>query len=315
MSTPDLLNPADAPAALERPSDSDFGAWAGEFPWRIELSRLERVVYEKKWQWFSAFSTDVALGAAVVQTGYAGSAFVWVFDRKRRVMLADENRTLLPGMTHVGDDAIGRRIAESRSQVRMEREGSLWSMAGTLGEIRFDLTLDEGCYPALSAVCRTRSGRFNVTRKSVGATVKGSIRVGTHHFDLRQGRGMLDHTHGLMDRKTSWKWAIGSGPEGAKVRGFNLINTFNEGRESAVWTDEGVQPLGVVDIRRSDSVWKATNRHVDLELIVEGTRCEDLNLGVVASNYVQPLGVWRGRILDHTIDDYWGVAEDHHALW
>lgn len=298
----------DVPSALRRPH-FEFGTYRGEAPWHIRVGRMASLMREKKWQWFCAFDDEVAIGGAIVSAGYAGKTFVWVFDRASQTMLVDESKTLLPFQVAVANDASHREIAEARGMWSIEREGVQWRAVGTLGSIAFEISIDERDRTPMTAVCPTTEGRFNVTRKSVSASASGSIRVGSKRFEL-DGHALLDHSHGLMDRQTSWLWAIGSGER----YGFNFIDGFNDGLESVVWTPEGIRHVPEISI--DPSTWTVTDPSGDvrLELEVEGVRSEDVNLGLVTSRYTQPLGIWHGELFGEEIEAF-GVAEDHLAKW
>ena len=53
---------------------------------------------------------------------------------------------------------------------------------------------------------------------------------------------------------------------------------------------------------------------VDATLTVEGIREADLDVGVIASEYAQPLGAWSRTVAGHRVEGV-GVAERHRARW
>ena len=152
--------------------------------------------------------------------------------------------------------------------------------------------------------------------------VRGVIRKGSQVWHLgERARGYLDYTHGMMARRTSWRWAIGAGTarDGAPF-GFNLVAGFNDGLENALWRDGQVQRLPKVRFevpKDSGSLWHVSSLdgRVALTLEPEGERRALFDVGVIESIYTQPIGRWTGRIGALEIEDASGVAEDHRAVW
>ncbi len=308
----EFKKPEAAPSEIRNPA-RQFGTYTGEAPWHVEVGFRDSLIRQKKWKWFCAFDESTVVGGAIVSTGYAGKTFVWVFDRESNTLLADSTKTLVSMQVSVADDASYREIARARGMWSIEREGVLWKMQGALDTIELDLVLDEKQMRPMTAICPTGEGRFNVTRKSVGASARGKVTVAGRTFTI-DGRGLLDHSHGLMDRRTNWLWAIGADPAG--THGFNFIDGFNDGLESVVWSDGALVHIPGIRIEPKVDGWKVSTPDggVELELDIEGVRSEDLNLGLVSSRYTQPIGVWRGRLLGRDIE-YVGVAEQHAATW
>ena len=60
--------------------------------------------------------------------------------------------------------------------------------------------------------------------------------------------------------------------------------------------------------------WAVTGDGLELELEREGTRSQNLDLGLVVSEYVQPLGRWTGTIDGQAFEGV-GVAEFHRSVW
>jgi hypothetical protein len=59
---------------------------------------------------------------------------------------------------------------------------------------------------------------------------------------------------------------------------------------------------------------------VDLTFEAHGLHRERLNLGLLASNFKQIFGRFRGELRPHgraplVIDDLWGFVEDQYAKW
>lgn len=296
---------------------NQLGTYRGEGRWDVSLGLLERAKREKKWQWFGVFDERWALAGAIVRTGYAGKSFVWLFDRERSELVFDETITTARSLVSVANASVETDIASLtglKSSWSITRSDRRFGVSGVFGGLNFDLVLTETLSP-FTAVC-PNAGGFNVTRKNVSLDARGRF-WGTHEGSFENARAMMDHSHGSMDRKTSWKWAIGSGEVGESVAGFNLIEGFNADLENVVWVGEEQMFVSPCRFEQGEDVWTVQSEggEVDLTLEIQGVRAEDLNLGLVSSRYSQPLGTWQGRLLGQEISWMVGVAEDHHAVW
>jgi len=302
-----------APARLRTPV---FATYRGESTFDLPRG-LAALRTEKKWQWFSAFFDDVVVGGAVVDLRYAAKVFVWVFNRHTGAFEYEQSRTLLPGTVKVGDDALRHEIAQANGvQITRPRISGHWEVRINWPGLDLDVNLEAGPDP-FTAVCPVAGHpeRYNVTRKQIGLQARGGMRLGGHFQDLGHGHGLLDHSHGLLARTTTWKWAMG-GLSGKDGLGFNAIQGFNDDRENCLWLGEELIFFDRTEIRQGESNWsvKSSCGRVDLEMEVEGVREEDVNLKLVKSVYRQPLGVWRGKLLGEDVE-FAGVAEDHLAKW
>lgn len=301
-----LISIAPAPSVLNH---KRFETLAGEGQWGFVRTALERV-RSKKWQWFGVFDDRTAMGGAIVDVTYASKVFLWVYDRQEHHWLLETTKTLGPGMVTVSDDGLPGIVARGAG-LHIQRTNDLWRITGAVDGLVLDLALTANG-PPMTAVCPTPVG-WNVTRKQAGLSAVGTL-SGLASREI-QGSGLLDHSHGVMARNTSWLWAMGGGrlPDG-RAAGFNAISGFNADLENAVWIGDDVFHFETAEITQG-KVWRVFAPDVlDLELHVEDTRREDLDLKLVASKYEQPLGVWRGQMAGFDVE-FSGVAEDHRARW
>lgn len=316
----DQLTPllSQVPAQLSIPRDH-IGTYKGETHWSAPIGRVEGLLKEKKWQWFGLFDDNYAVGGAIVDAGYAGKSFVWVFDRKAGKLVTDVTKTLPAALVRVADSpAADGEVAKlsGPSSWSFERTGARWLIQGQLGEVSFDLVLEEHMTP-MTAVC-PNGDLYNITRKNVSLSGRGRVSSPQLGDVTMDGLGLLDHSHGLMLRETQWKWAIGAGvlADGSRI-GFNLIHGFNGDKENVFWLGDDLRALPPVKFDRTTNEWRVYDADgmVDITLTWEGERCEDLNLGLVISKYTQPLGTWSGTIAGVEFEGLVGVGEDHFAKW
>ena len=300
--------------------DTDLAAAAAE----LGLSLPARLAREKRWSWFGAGDEEVAAGGAVVDLGLLGSVFLWVVDRRTGALLVDGSSLLLPGRAKVSDTPAGGVIARA-SRLRggtfeLGRDGSLTTVRARLFGADVELALEDRGAP-MAAICPIPAG-LNVTHKQAGLDAHGVVRAAGRTFELRGGSGFTDHTHGLLARDTSWRWAAAFGrlPDGRAI-GLNVTEGFNDGVENVAFLGGAIVKVGAPrferDPSRPEARWRVVTDDgaVDLRLAPEAVRREDVDLKLAVSRYAQPVGAWSGTLLGVRVERLLGVAEDHVARW
>lgn len=292
-------------------------------------SRLKRIKREKRWCWWGVMDREVAMGSAIIELGYVSQGFVWLFDRRSGEFLVDEEYTKSPGAATVSNAPFARAVASfacGKDRWGVARTstspGAGCTLRGRAAQLAWDIDLvapEEGA-PAITAIFAGRErAHVNTTVKQVGLSARGSISFGARRFELTgEAQGLVDYTHGLLERETYWRWAIGAGvSEGGESIGFNAVSHFNDGLENVVWIGGEPHALGQVEIDwdEDNARWLMTGEETRLELMVEGTRRADKDLVVAASRYRQPIGAWQGVLAGVRVARLWGVAEEHLAKW
>ena len=290
--------------------------------------RLKRFLREKRWQWFGFYDKQVAVGGALVDAGLANSVFLWVYDRRTKRMLADESSLLPPGFVKVGDEPGAGKVASVSApnrKLEFRRDGEQTTLEGSFCGIELELEFEVRDERAITAVCPVGDDGdgVNVTQKETGLSVTGQVRVAQRRFELADDAlGMLDYTHGLLERETTWRWAIANGraDDGTRV-GFNVVADFNEGLENVIWVGDTIYDIGKAsfdfDPKRPKEPWRVSTEDglLDVTMDVEAVRKSDIDLGIAASSYLQPLGRWHGKVDGRLVHGIYGVAEDHRAKW
>jgi hypothetical protein len=199
-----------------------------------------------------------------------------------------------------------------------------------LGDIVLDAALDTtGAPPAITAIAPVgamRDGLVNVTEKRALLAVRGELTVRSRHRKLQDAIGGYDYTHGLLARRTMWRWAwaLGRAKTGERV-GFNLVQGFVGEPECAAWVDGEVFPLreGRFELDRDQplSEWRVSTADgaVDLRFTPGGMHAERKNFGLIHSRFVQPVGRYAGTLRvggkELVLDGVLGVTEDQDVLW
>jgi hypothetical protein len=179
----------------------------------------------------------------------------------------------------------------------------------------------------ISVVAPVADGVVNVTQKRVILKVEGTLIIDDRAIELRDSFGGLDYTQGLLARHTSWRWAFAQGHSRSGIPiGMNVVDGFNQERECALWVGNEmmqIEPLRFsFDAADHMKPWKlnSPDKRIDLTFVPAACHSEKLNLGLLRSNFVQPLGAFSGSIAiagrdELIIESLPGVVESQDVLW
>jgi hypothetical protein len=184
-----------------------------------------------------------------------------------------------------------------------------------------------GAPPAIGAVAQVAPGRFDATEKRALLTVRGALRTGDRTTSLDDALAGYDFTSGLLARHTRWRWAFALGHlEGGEAFALNLVEGFVGAAECAVWV--GRELFGVGEGRfafnraRPSDLWRVRSDDgmAELTLVPVAVHAEERELGLVSSRFIQPCGVWAGRLdlpgrNPCAIQRALGVTESQDVTW
>ncbi|UTH76210.1 DUF2804 domain-containing protein [Chromobacterium sp. IIBBL 290-4] len=321
-----------APATLTRDGAPLFGMYQGivAMPHWRELAlpagkRLTRRLHHKRWQYAALAHADFFIGLAVVDVGWNGTAFAYLFDRRRGEVAAAASANGLPGIgARVADQVFGdARFRFAGLDLAFDREGETLRLRLDSRALRIDAAIDLSRLPPVLASIAPANYLAHSTHKSGGLLVSGEASCAAGRFDLADAVASLDHSNGLLARETGWRWASAHG----RGVGFNLQQGYMGAEENAVWLGERLFRVGAAafEYQQQDPLapWHVATEDglVDLIFTPEGARREDKNLIIAASRYVQPIGRFNGALVDpasgqrHIIENLVGVTEDHLSRW
>jgi hypothetical protein len=316
-----------------------FGSYVGTVP-RVDLSRvagspLRRVKREKRWVYVGIASEDAYVALAIARLGYAANVFAYALDAKSMRMIATRSFLAPPMSCRVESGMRSPTVAtfefrgSQASVTRGDREGSLVVTANLRG-FELHATLDSrDAPPAITAIAQVGASAdalVNTTEKRTLLTADGELRVDGKSRALVSELAGYDYTHGLLARRTAWRWAFGLGraKTGERVA-FNLVQGFVGEAECALWIDGELFPLAegrfAFDADNPLSEWRVSTADgaLDLRFTPGGMHSEEKNLGVISSRFVQPAGAYRGTIRAKgrtlEIERLLGVTEDQDVLW
>jgi hypothetical protein len=328
-----------APSSLFDPLTSlpRVGSYEGPLP-RIDYAPLgrgplHRLLHQKRWI-YAAIATDaVYFGAAIVDLGYASSAFAFALDARERRLLLDRSVMGHPLSARVGamtGEGCLAYFQLGKTLLRFNRsfDMSHYSLHAEGRGFCLDARLETAkAPPPISVIAPIEGGVLSSTEKRALLGVTGEATFGGKKLLLDGALGGFDYTNGYLARHTVWRWAyaLGRAVSGERVA-MNLVQGFVGEPECAVWVDDRVYPVGegrfTFDAARPESPWLVATDDgaVDLRFEPLGIHAEKKSYGVVASQFIQPAGLYRGTIRlpgrpALELDRVLGVTEDQDVLW
>ncbi len=296
---------------------------------------------EKRWRFVGLFSPSVMCGIAVVDTGYIGTTFAYVFDMTTHRLVEFKGMSPLARGVSISDHASQGHATFLQGNNRVSME---YGTQGDIERVDVDVTTRQGPLRITAeieenpsktvphqVITPTPKGSFAFTHKLAGLPVSGRIQLGDTQYDLPKGYsfGAVDHTAGYHDYHWEWRWACfgGTSKEGSRI-GLNLVQpdhhpTFTE---NAIWVDGKRYPVGhatfTYNKRAILSPWRVQTDDgvVDVQFNPRGERSETLNTGLIVSCFHQPIGTFSGNLNipdgpSLRLEDVPGVVEDHEARW
>jgi hypothetical protein len=323
----------DAPSSLSAPGggvqpfgrfrgavgDVSTAAWDRGAEWPRRLQR-------KSWIYAGAYDEDLVVGYAVADVGYLGTAFLYVYDRARRLRVEETleipfgwREGFHPSLRGAWSFGLGGkrwRIDPAGDGLRLRYDGRRLSC-----DLRIP-SLDGG----MTSIAPSARRPFNHTFKRLNLPVELSVRVDERHFERSLPHGAaIDFTLGYPPRDTHWNWACLQGTTAdGRPFGLNLVAFFNDELENALWLGDRLIPLGrsafTVGSPADLAPWTIRVDELDLALTFrpEGARQDRKNLGLLKHDFIQPFGRFEGSFRDGAevvkVSGY-GVVEDHTSHW
>ena len=164
------------------PAHGRYAGRIGGIDWSALQARpswLWRRLHHKRWHYVGLGNEQLFIGVAIVDVGWACSAFAYLFDRRRRRLLADWSQDGLPGLQAGVADAplVGAnawfRGPGARLSLRHQAPDQLQLQVDTR-LLRVDAELDlRGMAPPLLAIGPVAGGLAHATQKTRARPVRG----------------------------------------------------------------------------------------------------------------------------------------------
>lgn len=293
----------------------------------------------KEWHYSSFVTPDWFFAFAAVNLGYAAKVFAYVVDRQNPADRQEYTKLapLAKGLRFAPSSISGTTEWKSGRSLLKATYHDGWNVQVDLpmrsGRIAGELKLKDGA--ALALLFPLPNGGPAYTHKAAGLPVQGKLTFGSRILDFSNSTGTLDWTRSVAMRETRWKWCSLAGVTRSGERiGLNLSaqvydNPAGNSLENGLWINGQMYPLGGVhfeipaDPRRQTWIIRSqTDDSVELKFTPLGTREEQLNLGVIRSDFIQPYGQFNGSVCapgngNRPVDvtGLFGVVEKHLSVW
>lgn len=285
---------------------------------------LRRRWQRKSWVYVGAFTDSFGIGCALVDAGYLGHAFVYVFNRETKTLFEDDiavpfgfARKFQSGLRT--EWMIGTR--RKRWHLRPTDIGWLITFHNKKNSLR--MHVDQST-TGVSALAPSHRRPFHYTYKATMLSVDVELAV-KGHSERFTAIGLLDFSKGYPPRRTYWNWASGVGEtKNGRRLGFNLVSEFNNGLENALWYQDRLIPLSQATFqyerKHADKEWRlrTTDGLLALTFTPESLRQGKLNFGLFKDSFTQPFGHFTGKISLDSHEEVFsgeGIVEQHEALW
>lgn len=326
------VEPAPASVVVDgRPASGRYAGGMARIVWtglRPRPGWLWRRLHHKRWHYVGLGNEQLFIGVAIVDLGWACSAFAYLFDRRRRTLLADWSQEGLPALqAGVSDAPLAGAASWFRgpgARLALRDEGGRLRLRVATGALQVEAELDlSAMAPPLLAVGPVAGGLAHATQKTSALPVHGWAQAQGQRFALEGAWVAIDASNGLLARNTAWRWASAHGPG----VGFNLQAGYFGGQENVLWLDGQPIALGAArfdfDAAEPLRPWQVSTDDglLDLTFTPEGARSARKDLGIAASRYVQPVGHFDGVVRAapgagaRRVRALLGVTEDHASRW
>lgn len=318
--------PLRAPNLLAAPG---LPGWAR--PWRL-----------KEWQHWGLIHPDFYVSLAVVDSKYLGTAWISVFDRHTRMVFEHSRKVPLrtPKLPpDLYDGGVSWSVSGLHVDIRNELDRGWHRISfnaparGDRPAVRGEIVAEQDMnrIPPLVACLPLGPGRPFYSHKAP-CPLSGSLTIGSRTVAFEPGRdfGLLDEHKAFYPRQTFWRWAtFATRDRDGRVLGVNLTHNViaddEHNNENVLWCNDRILPLGAARFvigMTPDAPWQVRTLDgcVDLTFEPQGARSEDLDVVVAMSRFRQPVGLFRGTLVDgdgqrHDVSDALGVVEDHRVAW
>lgn len=317
------------PIADVNAEDFDFKRLKRPFAFLDKTARK----YLKRWQFVGAMDENIVFGAAVAHVQYLGTGFSYVFDRRSGKILEMNLKKPLAMNTEfsVSPKSGTTSIKKGDKFISLFNtpEGIKRAVKVDLGkELQAEINYEEPG-TGMTTTCPQDTTGFHYTYKTAGLPASGYVMINGEKYEFEKNAlALMDWTASTPSRKTNWNWAAGVGhdDDGNPV-GLNFSRGLVGGKysQNAVWFN-GVPNLmmevnfGYDENDLLGTPWHLTteDKALDITFTPENERYENINLGLVISNFHQPFGKFEGSVkIDGQLKEInmFGFCEEHFAKW
>ncbi len=338
-------------------SEVDLSLLKGDYQPRC----LDRFIRDKEFTYTAVSGVSdegrrVKVVMAIADLGYASTGFVTVFDIDQKKVLADQSffggASISPQPMEglqASFNGWGHHARLSLSHPRGAQSYSQHIDVAAKGDqpaIAFDGVFGKGGPPPATVIApmirdgEDRPTATEISVKSQALPGSGTLNVGGETFRLGNLLAAIDYSSGTMNRVTEWRWGSATGQlNDGRNFGLNLGEGFNDSDPRAnanmLWVTgpDGKSEIHSLPRLKFDfdpaqpmNPWRVTaaeegNFEVDLSFEPIGLHSSHMNLGIIKSDFDQPSGLWRGKLVNKDTGEIFefqgadGEAEDQHVKW
>lgn len=295
-----------------------------------KANALARYFHYKQFQFICITGPDWLLAVAIADIRYANSGFAYLYS-------FDTNQAISKGVLLPG--ALGCQMSDSPSageakqhfgpyKVAIKASLTHWQLIIDTKELKATLTIEKAGQMPLALCAPTGYNGFTYTEKSNALKVSGKLELQGKSLDLTKALAGYDFSAGFMRRQTSWRWSSINALVEGQAFGLNMAAGVNETGlcENALWWDGQIQHLSPAcfefDRKNDKAPWHISSLcgEVQLEFTPLYCRQEKVNIGLLASNFRQYVGLYSGLVVLQNgsklqLSSVKGLAEDHYAKW
>jgi len=289
--------------------------------------------YLKRWQFVGAMDENIVFGAAVANVQYLGTGFSYVFDRRSGKILEKNIKCPLARNTEFSLSPVSgtSSIKKGDSFISLFNtpEDLTRSLKVSFGEkLQAEIKYREPG-TGMTTTCPQDKTGFHYTYKTAGLPAEGHLLINGEKYELQENAlALMDWTASTPSRHTNWNWAAGVGhDEDGNPVGLNFSRGLVGGEysQNAVWFNGSPNLMMEVKFEYDETdllgtSWKLTteDKVLDIKFTPELERYENINLGLVVSNFHQPFGKFEGTVsIGGKVKkiNMFGFCEEHYAKW
>ncbi|MCH2022508.1 MAG: DUF2804 domain-containing protein [Saprospiraceae bacterium] len=297
---------------------TNTNAWDGSKGWKSPR-RWQR----KSWVFFGAYSADIFVGFAIIDAGFLGKAFCYIYYPKSGKIL--ENGIDRPfAFGNEFEANLDSHWKLGKYQIYKKNGKIHFEFLGKKFQVKVQCDNNDN---GLSFLCPSTGGKrpFHFTYKNLLLPTQIQLTQKGQKQTFSDLYGGIDFSKGYPPKHTNWNWTsfIGRLEDGTPV-GINVVDQFNKNMENVIWLDTERILIGDVlysynkPLTKSEWIVKSVNGNLELKMNPNGSRKENINLKLIKSKFIQVFGAIEGKIKHKGT---WkkltgfGVMEEHEAIW
>lgn len=312
------------------PNQIDIQRYEYRTPYGKVLNGWRKQLKYKKFKFCSIQHQHYTIGLTIADIGWAGHAFVYVYDHIHNEVMDWNAINILSMQTKVDEQPLFNQSHFIKSEMQVDIEhanGVRYIRVSKYGELQLSARIFCAGTDPLSLCTPTGINGWTYTQKLTTLGCEGFFKNKqgeTIQFNERTFAS-LDDTCGFLRPETAWFWLSCNFWDNHQNRiGLNLASGVNEsfGNENCIWVNGVLHPMSdVLFEQQDDNIWhiRSLDESLDLNVHTGWRRYENLNLRLVGSQFSQWQAAVSGSIRlknqEVILLNEYGLLERHYAKW